>query len=57
MPTTKISIISTKNPNLTFNLNFFGDDMLSITLNDNVNKNNIKYGELLMKKVLIQMFI
>ena len=55
MSTTKISIISTKNPILTFNLKFFGDDMLSITLNDNDNNNNNnhnnKYGELLMKKV------
>jgi hypothetical protein len=46
--TIKLSIISTKNPELIFNLNFFGDT-LSVTLNDSCNK--IKYGEIFMKKV------
>lgn len=42
----KLSLISTKNPELIYNLNFFGDT-LSVTLNDSKNK----YGEIFMKKV------
>jgi hypothetical protein len=45
MKSSKI-LISTKNPELIYNLNFFGDT-LSVTLN----KDQIKYGEIFMKKV------
>jgi len=44
----KLSLISTKNPKLIFNLIFL-NDTLSVTLNDMCNK--IKYGEIFMKKV------
>lgn len=46
-------LTSIKNYELTYNLNFFGDT-LSVTLNHD---KNIKYGEIMMKKFLIQMFI
>jgi hypothetical protein len=43
-----LTITSTKNPEMIYNLNFFGDT-LSVTLNDKNNQNT--YGEIFMKKV------